>query len=391
VNNNNLLSNNGGIRPPVPLIYNGDHHNGAIRRTNAYVNIGGPAMNTEFPASINIANVYSHSSNNYPNRRSINGGVYAEHHSPTTTSSNNGSTRVVSAPNGISNGSSRLNGSMTDLLSNNVSSPHYAKRVNSTLQQTHQPQRPPSNSPSNSLNGEDALVSINIKPDAQGRFGFNITGGIDCSHPVIISRIIANSPADRCFPRLNEGDQVVKINGQNISQWSYGNVVNFIRSLRSYGDMTLTIKPNVYRCVGLDDEPENNHYVLPETQHVAETVPRSDKLAQSLILLKEGIDTEAIVKQFEQVYRKKPGMVMEHSQMATNVRKNRYRDVRPYDETRVILKRAPSGDYINASHVNMEIKATGIVNSYIATQGPLANTSGDFWLVKPILYHNLSI
>lgn len=57
-------------------------------------------------------------------------------------------------------------------------------------------------------------------------------------------RIIAGSAADRCFPRLNEGDQVLKINGQNISQWSYGNVVNFIRSLRTYGEMTLTIKPN---------------------------------------------------------------------------------------------------------------------------------------------------
>ncbi|KAF1576840.1 UNVERIFIED_CONTAM: Tyrosine-protein phosphatase 1, partial [Eudyptes robustus] len=49
------------------------------------------------------------------------------------------------------------------------------------------------------------------------------------------------------------------------------------------------------------------------------------------------------------------------------------------DETRVILEKAPSGDYINASHVNMEILSTGIVNRYIATQGPLPHTSGDFW------------
>lgn len=86
---------------------------------------------------------------------------------------------------------------------------------------------------------------VEIQPDSQGRFGFNITGGVDCSHPVIISRIIANSAADRCYPRLNEGDQILKINGQNIGQWSYGNVVNYIRSLRNnYGEMTLTIKPN---------------------------------------------------------------------------------------------------------------------------------------------------
>lgn len=153
---------------------------------------------TEFPASLNIANVYAHTPNNYSNRRSLNGGVYAEQHShspATTTSSSNGSARVVSAPNGVpnaynSNGNSRLNGSMTDLLSNSVSSPHYAKRVNSTLQQIppQQTHRPPSSSPSNSLNGEEASVVIKIQPDSQGRFGFNLTGGADCSHPVIISR-----------------------------------------------------------------------------------------------------------------------------------------------------------------------------------------------------------
>lgn len=132
----------------------------------------------------------------------------------------------------------------------------------------------------------------------------------------------------------------------------------------------------VYRCVGLD-EPEDQN-ILPEIPHVDETVPRSDKLAQSLVLLKESIDTDAIVKQFEQLYRKKPGLSMEQSQLASNVRKNRYRDVRPYDATRVILRKAPSGDYINANQVNMEIPS-GIINSYIATQGPLSNTTPDFW------------
>ncbi|KAI6177220.1 hypothetical protein M3Y97_00883300 [Aphelenchoides bicaudatus] len=261
-----------------------------------------------------------------------------------------------------------------------TSSPHYAKRV--TVSQSQQPpvqqQRPPSSSPSNSLSGEDASVVVKIQPDSQGRFGFNVTGGSDCSHPLIISRIIAGSAADRCFPRLNEGDQVLKINGQNISHWSYGNCVNFIRSLRTYGEMTLTIKPNVYRCVELD-EPENHQYIMPPEMHVSETVPQSNKLAQSLVLLKEAIETDTIVKQFEQLYRKKAGLSMEQSQLPNNIRKNRYRDVRPYDQTRVILQRAPSGDYINASHVNVKIPSTGIVNTYVATQGPLPNTTGDFW------------
>jgi len=119
--------------------------------------------------------------------------------------------------------------------------------------------------------------------------------------------------------------------------------------------------------------------VVPESQRVAETVPHSDKLAQSLLFIKDALDADSIGRQFEQLYRKRPGMSMEDSHLSANLRKNRYRDVRPYDATRVRLERAPSGDYINANYVNMEIPSTGIVNRYIATQGPLAHTSGDFW------------
>ncbi|XP_026741836.1 tyrosine-protein phosphatase non-receptor type 61F-like isoform X2 [Trichoplusia ni] len=55
---------------------------------------------------------------------------------------------------------------------------------------------------------------------------------------------------------------------------------------------------------------------------------------------------------------------------------NRYRDVNPYDHTRVILKRCEH-DYINANYVTME-RAN---RRYILTQGPLAFTVGHFWLM----------
>ena len=40
----------------------------------------------------------------------------------------------------------------------------------------------------------------------------------------------------------------------------------------------------------------------------------------------------------------------------------RYKDISPYDSTRVILTDCPSGDFINANHVVMEIPGSGIVN-----------------------------
>ncbi|KAL0902107.1 hypothetical protein ABMA27_000056 [Loxostege sticticalis] len=55
---------------------------------------------------------------------------------------------------------------------------------------------------------------------------------------------------------------------------------------------------------------------------------------------------------------------------------NRYRDVNPYDHSRVILKRCER-DYINANLVKMERAQ----RKYILTQGPLAFTVSHFWLM----------
>ena len=48
--------------------------------------------------------------------------------------------------------------------------------------------------------GESAdggLVFITIIPDEQGRFGFNVKGGVDQKVPIIVSRVGSNTPADR--------------------------------------------------------------------------------------------------------------------------------------------------------------------------------------------------
>ncbi|CAG9856113.1 unnamed protein product [Phyllotreta striolata] len=55
---------------------------------------------------------------------------------------------------------------------------------------------------------------------------------------------------------------------------------------------------------------------------------------------------------------------------------NRYRDVNPYDHSRIVLKRGPT-NYINANLIKVE-KAN---RQYILTQGPLSNTYSHFWLM----------
>ncbi|XP_043856424.1 receptor-type tyrosine-protein phosphatase F isoform X15 [Dromiciops gliroides] len=68
----------------------------------------------------------------------------------------------------------------------------------------------------------------------------------------------------------------------------------------------------------------------------------------------------------------------ENSNLEVNKPKNRYANVIAYDHSRVILTSidgVPGSDYINANYIDGYRKQ----NAYIATQGPLPETLGDFW------------
>nr|XP_054768051.1 tyrosine-protein phosphatase non-receptor type 4-like isoform X2 [Lytechinus pictus] len=222
----------------------------------------------------------------------------------------------------------------------------------------------------------DALVVIHMLPDDRGRFGFNVKGGADQGAPIIVSRVAPNTPADLCIPRLNEGDQILQINGKDASTFTNEHLVSTIRALGEARtkDLVLTVRPNVY--VGEEVEEPVFQYI-PESPRVVNG--EIDSLTESFMLLQEGIDSGMAIAQFDQLYRKKPGMTMGACRLAENVAKNRYRDIAPYDATRVILREADTGDYINANLINMDIPGFDLVNKYVAAQGPLPNTVNDFW------------
>uniref|UniRef100_A0A8C8SN77 protein-tyrosine-phosphatase n=1 Tax=Pelusios castaneus TaxID=367368 RepID=A0A8C8SN77_9SAUR len=72
------------------------------------------------------------------------------------------------------------------------------------------------------------------------------------------------------------------------------------------------------------------------------------------------------------------GFSMEAGSSKENIKKNRYKDILPYDQTRVVLNLHTDegqANYINANFIQ------GVNNQrcYIATQGPLAHTVLDFW------------
>ncbi|MBN3322023.1 PTN11 phosphatase, partial [Atractosteus spatula] len=73
-------------------------------------------------------------------------------------------------------------------------------------------------------------------------------------------------------------------------------------------------------------------------------------------------------------------------QRPANKSKNRYKNILPFDTTRVILKEVdpdiPGSDYINANYIQSvqdDGRLVGVSKMYIATQGCLQNTVEDFW------------
>uniref|UniRef100_A0A8C1STT2 protein-tyrosine-phosphatase n=1 Tax=Cyprinus carpio TaxID=7962 RepID=A0A8C1STT2_CYPCA len=116
---------------------------------------------------------------------------------------------------------------------------------------------------------------------------------------------------------------------------------------------------------GFDYESMMNHPPIPISE-----------LAEHTELLKAN-DNLKLSQEYESI---DPGQqfTWDHSNLEVNKPKNRYANVIAYDHSRVIL--APiegitGSDYINSNYIDGYRKQ----NAYIATQGPLPETFGDFW------------
>ncbi|XP_006886985.1 PREDICTED: tyrosine-protein phosphatase non-receptor type 3-like isoform X2 [Elephantulus edwardii] len=228
--------------------------------------------------------------------------------------------------------------------------------------------------------GDGYLILIRITPDEEGKFGFNLKGGVDQKMPLVVSRINPESPADTCIPKLNEGDQIVLINGRDISEHTHDQVVMFIKASRESHtrELALVIRRKVVPSFADIKSEDELSQLFPET--IFPMCPEGgDTLEGSMEQLKKGLESGTVLIQFEQLYRKKPGLAITFAKLPQNLDKNRYKDVLPYDTTRVLLQ--GNEDYINASYVNMEIPTANLVNKYIAAQGPLPHTCAQFWQV----------
>uniref|UniRef100_A0A8B9KMI6 protein-tyrosine-phosphatase n=1 Tax=Astyanax mexicanus TaxID=7994 RepID=A0A8B9KMI6_ASTMX len=88
------------------------------------------------------------------------------------------------------------------------------------------------------------------------------------------------------------------------------------------------------------------------------------------------LEEERLFTEYEQILKKRAECNLSTAVVPENTERNRFRDVVPYEDNRVELvpNKENNTGYINASHIKV-----GEEWHYIATQGPLPNTSHDFW------------
>lgn len=108
----------------------------------------------------------------------------------------------------------------------------------------------------------------------------------------------------------------------------------------------------------------------------AKTSQYSGSRVKALIqILQHQLDQQELVKEFMALEHLKPSDNCLVGKAPENRDKNRYRDILPYDKTRVAI--GENQDYINASFIRMQVGAEEFF--YISCQGPLPSTVPAFW------------
>lgn len=231
--------------------------------------------------------------------------------------------------------------------------------------------------------GDGDLLLIRIAPDHEGKFGFNVKGGVDQKMPLAISHVKPDSPAGRCEPKLLEGDLVVLINGRDISEHTHDQVVMFIRASRESHSRELALlikRKGPGRVAPLLQLPPALTLTSQSQGDKPQSPGHSERvttLEESMRQLERGIQSGTLCFHFENLYRRKPGLTLNCARLPENMDLNRYKDVLPYDATRVVLQ--GQEDYINASHITVAPPVSGLCLRYIAAQGPLPQTCTHFW------------
>uniref|UniRef100_UPI0037E90D58 tyrosine-protein phosphatase non-receptor type 13 n=1 Tax=Semicossyphus pulcher TaxID=241346 RepID=UPI0037E90D58 len=127
-----------------------------------------------------------------------------------------------------------------------------------------------------------------------------------------------------------------------------------------------------------DDEPiitEDELTSLPLVKVVPDGQYTGPKLNTVVRMMRGLLEQKVPLQEFENLQNLQPLDDCLIGQTRENKKKNRYKNIVPFDTTRVMLGK--DGGYINANFIKMPVKDESYM--YIACQGPLPTTLGDFW------------
>ncbi|XP_054633912.1 tyrosine-protein phosphatase non-receptor type 9 isoform X1 [Dunckerocampus dactyliophorus] len=123
--------------------------------------------------------------------------------------------------------------------------------------------------------------------------------------------------------------------------------------------------------------PEDEDCCMEESIHVPE---QGGMTVRELVEHIKKSKKKGIYQEYEEIRKEPPAGTFDYSKKLSNQLKNRYSDVLCLDQSRVRLcqfcdDEDETSDYINASFMDGYKRR----KAYIATQGPLPKTFGDFW------------
>uniref|UniRef100_A0A671V945 Tyrosine-protein phosphatase non-receptor type 13 n=1 Tax=Sparus aurata TaxID=8175 RepID=A0A671V945_SPAAU len=127
-----------------------------------------------------------------------------------------------------------------------------------------------------------------------------------------------------------------------------------------------------------DDGPiitEDELTSLPLVKVVPDGQYTGAKLNTVVRMMRGLLEQKVPLQEFENLQNLQPLDDCLIGQTKENKKKNRYKNIVPFDTTRVVLGK--DGGYINANFIKMSVKDEDYL--YIACQGPLPTTLGDFW------------
>eukprot|EP00042_Codosiga_hollandica_P057157 m.840590 g.840590 ORF g.840590 m.840590 type:complete len:1577 (-) comp59514_c0_seq6:55-4785(-) len=182
-----------------------------------------------------------------------------------------------------------------------------------------------------------------------------------------------DSTTDFEFVTVNHGDQ-----SQTVVAQSFYLDSTAPASSELVDPFAKLLPPNGPTEVPAEEEPVTDEFEFynPFEAYVKSLDEQLERLNHRNHHGKSGFEQEFMLLSLEDAASSDPNLF---TAARANGAKNRYNDILPFDSTRVrlkILSTNPNDDYINASLIKP--LCTG-APSFICSQGPTANTLGDFW------------